>query len=103
MIRLGDRETRRRGERYHGVAVSPCLRVVVIALMLTIQTSVLSVAAQPGVPRPTSPLYGGAPQSGTTSMGLPPVLKKVGIDQKLNEQVPLDLVFKDEQGREDPL
>jgi len=28
------------------------------------------------------------------------VLKKVGIDQKLNEQVPLDLVFKDEQGRE---
>jgi protein SCO1/2 len=68
--------------------------------MLTIQTSVLSVAAQPGVPRPNSPLYGGAPQSGTTSMGLPPVLKKVGIDQKLNEQVPLDLVFKDEQGRE---
>jgi protein SCO1/2 len=68
--------------------------------MLTIQTSVLNVAAQPGVPRPNSPLYGGAPQSGTTSVGLPPVLKKVGIDQKLNEQVPLDLVFKDEQGRE---
>jgi len=40
------------------------------------------------------------PSSGTTSVGLPPVLKKVGIDQKLNEQVPLDLVFKDEQGRE---
>jgi len=33
-------------------------------------------------------------------MGLPPVLKKVGIDQKLNEQVPLDAVFKDEQGHE---
>jgi protein SCO1/2 len=49
---------------------------------------------------PNSPLYGGAPSSGTTSVGLPPVLKKVGIDQKLNEQVPLDLVFKDEQGRE---
>ena len=28
------------------------------------------------------------------------MLKKVGIDQKFNEQVPLDLVFKDEQGRE---
>ena len=56
--------------------------------------------AQPGVPRPNSPLYGGAPESGSTSTGLPPVLKKVGIDQKLNEQVPLDLVFKDEQGRE---
>jgi protein SCO1/2 len=45
-------------------------------------------------------LYGGAPESGNTSVGLPPVLKEVGIDQKLNEQVPLDLVFKDEQGRE---
>jgi protein SCO1/2 len=33
-------------------------------------------------------------------MGLPPVLKKVGIDQKLNEKVPLDAVFKDEEGRE---
>lgn len=33
-------------------------------------------------------------------MGLPPVLKKVGIDQKLNEPVPMDAVFKDEQGRE---
>src|SRR5262245_56445642 len=55
---------------------------------------------QPGVPRPNSPLYGGGPSTGTTSMGLPPVLKKVGIDQKLNEQVPLDAVFKDEEGRE---
>jgi protein SCO1/2 len=55
---------------------------------------------QPGVPRPNSPLYGGGPTTGTTSMGLPPVLKKVGIDQKLNEKVPLDAVFKDEEGRE---
>jgi protein SCO1/2 len=62
--------------------------------------SLLTAPAQPGVPRPNSPLYGGAPASGTTSVGLPPVLKKVGIDQKLNGQVPLDLVFKDEQGRE---
>ena len=30
---------------------------------------------------------------------LPPGLSKVGIDQRLNEQVPLDLHFKDEQGR----
>ena len=72
--------------------------VVVIGLMLSAYC--LPVKAQPGVPRPNSPLYGGAPESGTTSVGLPPVLKKVGIDQKLNEQVPLDAVFKDEQGRE---
>ena len=29
---------------------------------------------------------------------LPPGLSKVGIDQRLNEQVPLDLHFQDEQG-----
>jgi protein SCO1/2 len=29
----------------------------------------------------------------------PPGLEGVGIDQRLNEQVPLDLVFKDEQGK----
>jgi protein SCO1/2 len=74
---------------------------VVLCLLLSAYCLLLSsVSAQPGVPRPNSPLYGGAPSSGATSTGLPPVLKKVGIDQKLNEQVPLDLVFKDEQGRE---
>ena len=56
--------------------------------------------AQPGVPQPNSPLYGGGGNSGQASTGLPPVLKKVGIDQHLNEQLPLDAVFKDEQGRE---
>jgi len=60
----------------------------------------LQAVAQPGVPRPNSPLYGGGPTTGSTSLGLPPALKKVGIDQKLHEQLPLDTVFKDEQGRE---
>ena len=35
------------------------------------------------------------PQGGT-----PEVLKKVGIEQRLNEQLPLDAVFRDEAGRE---
>jgi protein SCO1/2 len=30
---------------------------------------------------------------------LPPELSNVGIDQKLNQQVPLDLIFRDEAGR----
>jgi protein SCO1/2 len=30
---------------------------------------------------------------------LPPVLRGVGFDQRLNEQVPLDLAFKDESGQ----
>jgi protein SCO1 len=35
-----------------------------------------------------------------TSSNLPPLLRDVGIDQKLNSQVPLDLVFRDESGSE---
>ena len=30
---------------------------------------------------------------------LPPTLRHVGIDQRLNEQVPPDLIFRDEEGR----
>ena len=56
--------------------------------------------SQPGVPQPNSPLYGGDVKVGQVATGLPPALKKVGIDQKLNGDVPLDAVFKDEQGRE---
>jgi len=48
-----------------------------------------------------SPLY--APRtydpSETTSSGLPPVLEKSGIEQKLGEQLPLDTELKDETGR----
>jgi protein SCO1/2 len=60
----------------------------------------LTVAAQPGVPRVGSPLYGQRPEIGEPSSGLPPALQKVSLEQRLNEQVPLDLVFRDEIGRE---
>lgn len=33
-------------------------------------------------------------------VGLPPSLQDVGIDQKLNAQIPLDLVFRDESGHD---
>ena len=36
---------------------------------------------------------------GLAQTGLPAALRGVGIDQKLNEQVPLDLRFRDETGR----
>ncbi len=39
-------------------------------------------------------------QSEGSSNGIPKALKKVGIEQKLNSQLPLDAVFKDENGRE---
>lgn len=34
----------------------------------------------------------------TTSNGLPDALQKIGIDQKLGDQLPLDIEFKDENG-----
>ncbi len=51
------------------------------------------------VPRYDSPLYAPAPETGQVANGLPKALQEVGIDQRLNEQVPLDLTFKDEAGR----
>ena len=59
----------------------------------------LLAAAQPGVPMPSSPLYGARNETGSVSTGLPAVLKTVGIEQRLNEQVPLDATFKDEHGQ----
>ena len=53
---------------------------------------------QMGVPRGGSPLYSSKPYEPSAPTGLPPVLKDVGIDQKLNAQLPADAVFKDETG-----
>ncbi len=53
-------------------------------------------AQQP--PGPSSPLYGARPSSATSVNGLPKALNEVKIEQKLNEQLPLDLAFRNEQG-----
>jgi protein SCO1 len=48
-----------------------------------------------------SPLYSSKPYdpNRVTDNGLPKVLNEVGIEQKLNEQIPLDTEFKDENGK----
>jgi len=74
--------------------------VLLMLMLFTAHCSLLTVFAQPGVPQPNSPLYGARPVPGQVATGLPKVLKNVGIDQKLNEQIPLDAVFKDEQGHD---
>jgi len=66
-----------------------------VCLLLTLCPPAFS---QPGVPGPSSPLYGARPESGVVSSGLPKALRDVSIDQKLNEQLPLDLVFRNEKG-----
>jgi protein SCO1 len=88
------------------VSFSPCLRVsgssrLPFLLVLPLLSSFAFVAiAQPGGPGPSSPLYGARPTSGTSSNGLPVALRDVGIDQKLNQELPLHLLFKDETGQE---
>ncbi len=61
---------------------------------------VISAAAQKAE-HYNSPLY--APKtydpSQTVSNGLPDALQKVGIEQRLGEQLPLNAEFKDEEGR----
>ena len=61
--------------------------------------AVAPVLAQPGGPGPSSPLYGARTETGTSSTGLPTALRDVRIEQKLDQQVPLDLVFRDENGQ----
>lgn len=73
------------------------LRVVVIVACFAAAAPVFAQLRQPG---PSSPLYGARPSSGNTSSGLPTALRDVRIDQKLNTQLPLDLVFRDENGQE---
>ena len=51
-------------------------------------------------PGPRSPLYGARPETGNPSTGLPSALQEVRIEQKLDHQLPLDLVFRDENGQE---
>jgi protein SCO1 len=57
-----------------------------------------AVAQKP--PGPSSPLYGARPESGSPSTGLPTALRDVRIEQKLDQQLPLDLVFHDEAGQQ---
>jgi len=57
-----------------------------------------SVFAQ-SPPGPSSPLYGARPSREITSNGLPTALRDVKIEQKLDQQLPLDLVFRDENGQ----
>lgn len=59
-------------------------------LLLTAHCSLLTASAQ----------YGRPPESSLPRGGTPEVLKSVSIEQKLNEQVALDAVFRDEAGRE---
>jgi len=80
------------------VSLLPRLRVFFVVLVFGLLPSAPPARAQ-SLPQPGSPLYGGRPENGPVATGLPKALQNVGIDQKLNQQLPLDLTFRDENGQ----
>lgn len=72
--------------------------VLFMLLSVCLGASVTAFAQAP--PGPSSPLYGARPPSGNPSTGLPTALRDVRIEQKLDQQLPLDLVFRDETGQQ---
>ena len=72
-------------------------KFLLVLLWLVMAWSSVPAQSPPG---PSSPLYGARPASGNPSTGLPPALQDVRIEQKLDQQLPLDLTFRDESGRE---
>jgi protein SCO1/2 len=71
----------------------------ILLVILWLAIAAFSVAAQ-APPGPSSPLYGARPETGSPSTGLPDALRAVRIEQKLDQQLPLDLMFRDESGRD---
>ena len=57
--------------------------------------------AQPGQPAPMQPSI--TMQDSNLKPALPAALKDVGIDQRLDQQLPLDATFRDEAGRTVPI
>jgi protein SCO1/2 len=74
-----------------------CPLLTVLLLLLTGHCPLLTAYGQL-VPKANSPLYSSRPYEPRAPTGLPRALTDVGIDQKLNEQLPLDLEFRNENG-----
>src|SRR5215204_1348734 len=75
---------------------SICIYLCNLWLICLVATTSVYAQKPPG---PSSPLYGARPESGPPSTGLPTALRDVAIEQKLNQQLPLDLVFRDESAQ----
>lgn len=81
----------RRGAQLNPRSILACIVLCVLFIMHCPQSSVFAQGH-------------GAPQAvPAVETGPPKALQNVGIDQKLNTQLPLDTVFKDELGHDVPL
>jgi protein SCO1/2 len=68
-----------------------------LRLPLGLSLAALAAFAQPGQPAPAQPSL--SMQDSNLKPAMPGALLGVGIDQKLDQQIPLNLVFNDEAGR----
>jgi len=93
-VRTVGRKKVQRGFRFPRV----CCRLLSAVCLMLFASCLLPSAYCQLVPQGNSPLYSSRPYEARAPSGLPKALNGVGIDQKLNEQLPLDLVFKDENG-----
>ena len=86
-----------------GQALSPVNPSISAILLLPLALCAFAFAAfaQPGQPAPVQPSIG--MQDSNLRPALPGALQGVGIDQRLDQQVPLSLTFRDEAGRDVPL
>lgn len=73
---------------------------ILISSFCLLFVSCAVASAQMGQRQGGSPLYSSKPYEPSSPTGLPPVLKEVGIDQKLNQPLPGEAIFKDETGNE---
>ena len=97
-MKAGGRRQTADGRRSCGLLTK---RILVHLFLLAAACSCLlplRVSAQFSQSQGNSPLYSSRPYEARAPSGLPKALDNVGIDQKLDEQLPLDLVFKDENG-----
>jgi len=78
-------------------STEPVLRATLIgsAIVLALACGSGVAAAQDLGPSPTDRVGAGVPPASA----MPELLQDVGLDQRLNTQLPLNLAFKDEQGR----
>jgi protein SCO1 len=87
--------------RHSSLVTRHCLSVLpLVAALLFVPQFVLGIKDSPAMPHGECQLEPdtarGLPSS---SKQMPAVLRGVGITQRLNQQVPLDLVFRDETGK----
>lgn len=94
-------ETERRGPKEDALRRNALCRLLLIVFCLPIFCStILGQGALSPDPLPKNAVPKIVQPASAPKDSLPAPLRKVGIDQRLNNQVPLDLVFRDESGQE---